>query len=151
MSFFRSMLGGIAGRSVLPLMGVAGIGAYKSGTLSDMSFPGTVAVPSHYEMQARVTDVDYACRLRIRTDGKLRQTEVLQCDQAIDMLGKPSFAGFTLHKTERVQYSYYSMDGKSTLIGTLDHGHDGTGRSYRQNDVINIRVDSSDHSSSEVI
>ena len=151
MSFFGSLLGGIAGRTVLPLMGVAGIGAYNSGALNKMPTSEMFSAPSHYEMQARITNIEHTCHLRSRVDGKLRQTEALGCSQAVDMLARPSFAGYTLYKNERIQYSYYSMDGQSTLVGTVKNGHGKTGRTYRLNDVINIRVDSDDHSSSEAI
>ena len=151
MSFMGSMLGSIAGRAVLPVVGVAGIGAYNSGAMDGMSIPGMAASPSHYEMQARVTSVEHACRLRFREDGKLRQTEALDCTRAVSMLKQPNFAGYALHKSEQVTYVYYSMDGQSTMTGTLQGAQKANGRAYQRNDVINIRVDSKDHSKSQVI
>lgn len=151
MSFFGSMMGSLAGRAAAPLMGVAGLGAYKSGMLEGLPIPGMAQAPSHYEMQARITDVEQACRLRYRVDGKLRQTQPVQCHRAVEMLKKPEFIGYTVHKSERVTYTYYSMDGKSTLTGTLSNAKNARGGLYRKNDVINIRVDTKDPSKSEVI
>lgn len=151
MSFMGSMLGTLVGRLFLPAAAVGGVGAYKMGALDGMAIPGMATAPSHYQMQARVTSIDNSCRLRFRTDGKLRQTEAMSCSHAIGMLKKPEFANYTLHKSEQVTYSYYSMDGKSTLTGTLSSGRDANGRPYQRNDVINIRVDSGDQSKSQVI
>jgi len=151
MSFFGSMMGSMAGRAAVPVMGAASFGAYQSGALDGMNIPGMAKPPSHYEMQARITDVSEACRLRYRVEGKLRQTEALDCYRAVEMLKRPQFIGSTLHKSERVTYSYYSMDGQSTLQGTLPSSKDRNGRLFRKNDVINIRIDAKDPSKSEVI
>lgn len=151
MSFMGTMLGSIAGRAAIPLIAAGGFGAYKSGAMNGLPIPGMAPAPSHFEMQARITNVKNACHLRYRANGKLRQTEALECDRAVSMLQKPDFAGYSLHKAEQVTYSYFSMDGTSTLHGTINRGHDANGRRYRKNDVITIRVDSSDHSKSKVI
>ena len=132
MSFLGSMLGSLAGRAALPVMGAASYGAYQSGALDGIDIPGMAKAPSHYEMQARIVDVQEACRLRYRTEGKLRQTEPVDCYRAIEMLKRPQFLGSTIHKSERVTYAYYSMDGQSTLKGTLTSVKDGNGRPYRK-------------------
>ena len=151
MSFMGTMLGSIAGRAALPLMGVAGFGAYKSGALDGMPIPGVTGSHSHFEMQARVTKVEQHCNLRFREDGKLRQTEKLDCLRAVDLLKKPEFVGYTIHKSDRVIYSYYAPDGQSTLTGVLHPKNTPSGRSYQKNDVINIRISAKDPSKSEVI
>jgi len=151
MSFMGTMLGSIAGRAALPLMGAAGFGAYKSGALEGMNIPGMPSAPSHYEMQARIVNVEHTCNLRFRVDGKLRQTETMNCARAVDLMKRPDFIGYTLHKSERVTYSYYAPDGQSTLTGTLRSAKSSTGEQYRTNDVINIRISASDPSQSEVI
>ncbi len=151
MSFLGSMVGTMMGRLVLPAAAVGGVGAYKTGALDGMSIPGLASAPAHYEMQARVTRVDNTCHLRFRSNGTLQQTEALDCHRAVEMLKTPDFSGYTLHKSERITYSYYAMDGNSTLNGTLNSGRDANGRPYRRNDVINIRVSSKNPSKSEVI
>jgi len=151
MSFFGSMLGSLAGRAIVPLVAAAGFGAYKSGALDSMSIPGATAAPPYYEMQARITAVENACHLQYRSDGKLRQTKALDCDRATAMLRNPDFAHYTLKKSERIKYSYFSMDGRSTLVGTLDKIRASNGQLYRVNDVITIRVDAKNHSNSTVI
>jgi len=151
MSFMGSMLGSIAGRAAVPLMGAASFGAYKSGALEGVNIPGMAASPSHFEMQARVTSVEQACNLRFRVDEKLRQTEEMDCYRAVDLLKRPDFVGYTVHKSERVTYSYYSPDGQSTLTGTLRSSKSKSGRRYQKNDVIKIRISSRDPSQSEVI
>lgn len=151
MSFFGTMMGNLAARAVLPLVAVGGYGAYKTGALDGMNIPGIAGSPSHYEMQARIVDVSNSCRLRFRQDGKLRQTEALNCNRAVSMLKQPNFANYSLHKSEEVTYSYYSMDGTQTLVGKLNSGYDANGRAYQRNDVINIRVSTRDPSDSEVI
>lgn len=151
MSFLGSMVGSMAGRAAVPLVGAASFGVYKSGALEGMNIPGLAKPPSHFEMQARVVSVEERCRLRYRVDGKLRQTEPLDCYRAVEMLKRPAFKGSTIHKSEQVIYTYFSMDGKETLTGTLPAVKDARGRLYRTNDVINIRVDAKDPSISEVI
>lgn len=151
MSFFGTMMGNLAARAVLPLVAVGGYGAYKTGALEGVDIPGMAKGPSHYEMQARITNVSNSCRLRFRTDGKLRQTEALDCNRAVSMLKQPDFADYTLYKSEEVTYSYYSMDGTQTLVGTLNGSRDARGRPYQRNDVINIRVSTKNPSDSEVI
>lgn len=151
MSFFGSMMGSLIGRAALPVVGIAGIGAYNSGYLNDLPIPGKTAAPSHFEMQARIIDVERACRLRYTTGGKLRQTEALDCTRAVEMLKRPDFVGYTVHKSERVTYSYYTPSGQSTLTGTLPRAKDASGRAYRKNDVITIRIDAKDPTKSEVI
>lgn len=151
MSFMGSMMGSIAGRAAVPMMGAASFGAYKSGALEGMNIPGMPAAPTHYEMQARVTNIDQSCALRIRVDGRLRQTEAVDCSRAVDLLKRPEFVGYSVHKVNRVTYSYYAPDGQSTLIGTLHSATDAAGRRYQKNDVINIRISAHDPSKSEVI
>ncbi len=151
MSFMGSMLGSIVGRAAVPVVGVAGLGAYNSGALEGMNIPGLPSGPSHYEMQARVINIDESCNLRFRVDGKLRQTEAMDCLRAVDLLKRPEFVGYTVHKAERVTYSYYAMDGKSTLVGTIRNVRDASGRRYQKNDVIDIRINARDPSKSEVI
>lgn len=150
MSFLGSMMGGIAGRAAVPLVGIAGIGAYKSGTLEQYGLP-TMGAPSHFEMQARVTSVEEACRLRYREAGKLRQTGAMPCNRAVDLLRKPEFVGYTIHKSIETRYAYYTLDGNSTHTGTLNSGADARGRPFQKNDVIEIRVDAKDPTRSEVI
>jgi len=151
MSFFGTMMGNLAARAVLPLLALGGYGAYKVGALDEIEIPGIAKGPSHYEMQARITDVSNSCRLRFRQDGKLRQTEALDCQRAVSMLKQPTFANYSIHKSESVTYTYYSMDGTETLVGTMTGNSDANGRPYRRNDVINIRVSTKDPSNSEVI
>lgn len=151
MSFMGTMLGSIAGRAAVPLMGAASFGAYKSGALEGMNIPGMAGTPSHFEMQARVTKVEQACNLRFRVDGKLRQTEELDCVRAVDLLTRPEFVGYTVFKSERVTYSYYAPNGQMTLTGTLPSATAPSGRRYQKNDIINIKVDSRDPAQSTVI
>jgi len=151
MSLMGSMVGTMMGRLVMPAAAVGSVGAYKTGALDGMSIPGMASAPSHYEMQARVSSVDQTCHLRFREKGQLRQTEALDCTRAVDLLRQPKFVGYSLHKSELVTYHYYSMDGRSTLSGTLTSARDAAGRPYRRNDVINIRVSSSNPAQSEVI
>jgi hypothetical protein len=150
MSFLGSMMGGLAGRAAVPLVGVAGLGAYKSGSLEQFGLPA-MSAPAHFEMQARVTSVEEACRLRYRDDGKLRQTKALPCHRAVALLRQADFVGYTIHKSVETKYTYYALDGKSTYTGVLVAEPGPVGPNYRKNDVINIRIDAKDPTRSEVI
>ena len=151
MSFMGSMMGSIVGRAAVPLMGAASFGAYKSGALEGIPLPGVAAAPSHYEMQARITNVEQMCNLRVRVEGKLRQTDAVDCSRAVSLLQRPEFVGYEIHKSDRVVYSYYAPDGQSTMTGVLKSATDRAGRRYQKNDVINIRINARDPSKSEVI
>ena len=94
------------------------------------------AEPAYFTQQARISEVAPICRLSVQRNGKLSQTQPLDCTRARMALSDPQFDGYELKKTHRATYIYYAMDGVNVHTGTIV-----LDRRRNIGDVIDIRVD----------
>ena len=150
MSFFGSMMGGMVGRALMPLTAAAGFGAYKTGAVDPATLFGPVA-PAAFEMEARVVSVERSCRLRLKQDGRLRQTQAMPCTDAAALARTGDFSGWHVVTSDAVSYIYYAPDGRTTLQGRFNDIGERHGRTYRAGSVIGISVDAKDPTKSKVL